>query len=573
MRSLRSRLILGTCLIAVIPLAVAMALLSRRIEHTVRTQASTRLSASIGALQAELAQDAQRNADKLDILAKDPVLRRLYLVRPAGSRDLADYLAERRFLLGLDFLQVADTSGAVVADGAANAAGDAPVWQIAIGSDASAPVAITGIENGIGLAMSATAPIRYETEVVGRVRGGIVLDAAFLGRLEQSSGVEFVLRDAAGVDAASTLTEGMPKAPAEGERVVIAGQAYIVKQAPLAIGPPPHASIVGLVPTASADQTIRALQITSVLLGLLGLGIAILLGVLWSSQISRPVERLADFSQRLAQGEWDEPLTLRSVPELETLGTALDRMRRDLSAYRARLVVSERQAAWSQMARSVAHEIKNPLTPIAVSVADLKRSYELQRPDFPQILDLAVRTIANEIETLKHLLQEFSDFGRLPPPEIAPCSLPSLLADLEALYGRDVAEQRLSFAPSADVTFPADSGQMRQALVNLIKNGLEAVGDRGAVAVSSRVVDSSVEIAVADDGDGLDAAQRAQLFTPGFTTKTHGSGLGLTMVQRIVHDHGGTVTVDDGSGPGTTFRIRVPLVVASPTRDADGRAS
>jgi two-component system nitrogen regulation sensor histidine kinase NtrY len=573
MRSLRSRLILGTCLIAVIPLAVAMALLSRRIEQTVRTQASTRLSASIGALQAELAQDAQRAADKLDLLAKDPALRRLYLVRPTGSRDLADYLAERRFLLGLDFLQVADTSGVVVADGSAGATGDGVTWRIAAGGAAAdAPVAIRGIENGIGLAMSATAPIRYENAITGTVRGGILLDAPFLARLEQTSGVEFVLRDAGGVDAASTLTEGLPRPAADGQRVVVAGNAYIVGHAPLEIGPLPHASIVGLVPTASADQTIRALQITSLLLGLLGLGIAILLGVLWSSQISRPVERLADFSQRVAHGEWDEPLTLRSVRELETLGTALDRMRRDLTAYRARLVVSERQAAWSQMARRVAHEIKNPLTPIAVSVADLKRSYELQRPDFPQILDLAVRTIANEIETLKHLLQEFSDFGRLPPPEIAPCRLPSLLVDLETLYGRDVAERRLSFAPSADVTFPADPGQMRQALVNLIKNGLEAVGDRGAVAVSSRVVDSCVEIAVADDGDGLDAAQRAQLFTPGFTTKTHGSGLGLTMVQRIVHDHGGTVTVDDGSRRGTTFRIRVPLVAAMPARRADGEA-
>src|SRR5207244_4606665 len=120
------------------------------------------------------------------------------------------------------------------------------------------------------------------------------------------------------------------------------------------------------------------------------------------------------------RGEWEEPLTLHSVHELQTLVEALDRMRRDLQSYREKLVISERQAAWSQMARKVAHEIKNPLTPIAISVADLKRSFEQKRPEFPEILAQAVKTIADEVETLKHLLQEFSDFARMPAPKLAP---------------------------------------------------------------------------------------------------------------------------------------------------------
>ena len=134
---------------------------------------------------------------------------------------------------------------------------------------------------------------------------------------------------------------------------------------------------------------------------MLGLALAVLLGLLWSSQVSRPVERLAAFSQRVAQGEWDEPLTLESVRELQTLVAALDRMRGDLRAYRERLVASERQAAWSQMARIVAHEVKNPLTPIAISIADLKRSFDQQRPDFPAILEQAVRTIGDEVDALQ----------------------------------------------------------------------------------------------------------------------------------------------------------------------------
>src|SRR5262249_45187252 len=149
--------------------------------------------------------------------------------------------------------------------------------------------------------------------------------------------------------------------------VAIAGHPYLAQAIELPLGSPPHPGITALVTTTAADRTVAALQWTSVLLGLLGLFVAILLGTVWSSQVTRPVERLAAFSQRVAGGEGDEPLALRSVRELETLVAALDRMRADLRGYRERLVISERQAAWSQMARAVAHEVKNPLTPIAVS--------------------------------------------------------------------------------------------------------------------------------------------------------------------------------------------------------------
>jgi signal transduction histidine kinase len=555
MNSLRSRLILGSALVAVVPLAIAMVLLSQRIERMVRTQAAERLAATLGGLQTQLAADGERIAEKLRILARDPQLKRLYLVRPAGSRDLSEYLAERRVLLGLDLLQIADTAGVVVADGS---------------------TAASSFDADSGVVMASSASIRYQGEGAGVVRGGVVLDAGFLARLKAASGVELALRDAGGHTVATTLGEmptldtaaaipgasSPPSLPpaSDVERVTLAGQTYLSRSLPLEVGAPPHASITGLISTAAADRTISALQATSALLGLLGLAIAILLGLLWSWQLSRPVERLAAFSHRVAQGDWDEPLTLHSVRELETLVAALDRMRRDLKSYRDRLVISERQAAWSQMARKVAHEIKNPLTPIAVSVADLKRSYEMKRDDFPQILDQAVRTIAEEVETMKRLLHEFADFGRFPPPRLAPCLLSTLLADLETLYGREVADGHLIVSrPEGEVSFSADAGQMRQALVNLIKNALEAVEGGGRVTLSAAIERDALALALADTGPGLTAEQRAHLFVPGFTTKTHGSGLGLTIVERIVSEHRGTITVEAGVESGTTFRIRLPL--------------
>ena len=225
------------------------------------------------------------------------------------------------------------------------------------------------------------------------------------------------------------------------------------------------------------------------------------------------------------------------------------------------------------MARKVAHEIKNPLTPIAVSIADLRRSYQLQRPEFPAILDQATRTVSEEVERLKRLLHEFSEYGRFPAPRIATCSVSAILSDLAVLYGAEIDAGRLVLSrPDPDIPFAADGAQIHQALVNLIKNGLEAATEtRGSgaapptrrepprVMVSARIDRDLLELSVADEGPGVDPGQRAHLFVPGFTTKSQGSGLGLTIVERIVSDHHGSIAVEPAPGSGTVFRIRLPL--------------
>jgi len=566
MRSLRSRLILAFSLLAVIPLAVAMIILTGRVESMVRDQASQRLGSALETLQAQVAENARSLSARLDILAKDPQLKRLYLLAPAGSRDLTEFLSERRFLLGLDLLALADSSGASIAAVSSLRAGS-PGPRVAKEVPAGSPVVGT-MENLEGLVLATRSSIPYQGRSAGSLQGGLLFDRSFLQRMGTPGGVELILRDAAAKIAATTLPEslvtGLPRRAAD-RRIKMGDRAYIARTIPLAVGAPPFATITGLASTEAADRTVASMQLASLLLGLLGLGIAIPLAILWSSQISGPVERLAAFSDRLARGNWQEPLTLESVGELQTLVLALDRMRRDLQTYRDKLVTSERQAAWSQMARKVAHEVKNPLTPIAISIADLKRSYEQKRPDFPQILDQAVRTIGEEVETLRRLLQEFSDFGRIPAPVLAPCKLSDLLEDLEALYAGDISAGRLTVTrPSAEITFPADSGQIRQSLINLIKNGLEALNGTGRVTVSARAEDDAVEIAVSDSGPGLTEEQRANLFVPGFTTKSHGSGLGLTIVQRIVSDHQGTIAVDSGRSGGTIFRLRLPLRRSEP---------
>ena len=558
MRSLQARLILAFALVTLIPLAIAVAILTTRIQTMVRGQAGERLGSALEGVGAQVAEDGRRVAARTEILARDPQLKRLYLVRPEGSRDLADYLAERQVLLGLDLLLVADSTGRVVASGPTGHGG------LPYAGSAAFDLPFVATDDSLkALVILTRSPILYQGAIEGVVVGGTLLDAALLQRLGKTSGVEWVLRDPGGRMAATTLptlpSGALPRVAGVG-RAEVGGRTYLGRSVALAVGAPPYPTLTGLASTASADRTVRSVWLASALLALLALLIAIPLAILWSAQISRPVERLARFSETVARGNWDEPLTLRSAGEIQTLVEALDRMRRDLKTYREKLVISERQAAWSQMARKVAHEVKNPLTPIAISIEDLKRSYDQKRPDFPEILNQAVHTIGEEVETLRRLLQEFSDFARIPPPQRGPCRVSSLLGDLETLYGREVASGRLVVRrPEREIPFDADAGQMRQMLLNLVKNGLEALNGEGRVVVSAESRENALEIAVADSGSGLTPEQRAHLFVPGFTTKTHGSGLGLTIVERIVSDHEGTIAVDPPQGRGTTFRVRLPL--------------
>ena len=194
-------------------------------------------------------------------------------------------------------------------------------------------------------------------------------------------------------------------------------------------------------------------------------------------------------------------------------------------------------------------------------MAGLKRAYDQKQPDFGATLAEAVRTVSEEVLRLKMLLQEFSDFGRFPSPRPARFDMCDLLVDLRTLYAHEVAARRLAFEwPSAPLTLVADRDQLRQALINLMQNALDATAaTAGRVRVDAISQGGALWLSVSDDGPGLTKEQCEQLFVPGFTTKAHGSGLGLTIVERIVSDHGGSIEVESKPGEGTTFVVRLAL--------------
>lgn len=569
MNSLRTRLIWGFSLVAVLPLAMAMVLLGARIQHTVRAQAAARLDTAIGVVQSQLRADGERMLQQLALLGRDPQLKRLVLVPGNGELELRQYLADQRFLLGLDYLVVTDTSQRVLGDAAAASTASEPASlgaeQLPVRVDDG--LLVSTLMGAGGLVLDSRAAIPYLDHRAGVIRGGVRLDSTFLARWHLTSGLELILRDPQGRVVATTLHGGLAPRPRTADTTVgvvqLGGRSWFTREADLKIGAHDGtaAHLTALASSAAADDAIGVLRSTAIVLGLLSIVLAIVLGVVWSHQVAQPIVRLAGFSERIARGDWDEPLLLESMRELQMLVDALERMRTDLHGYRDNLRASERQAAYGQMARKVAHEIKNPLTPIAISVQGLKRAFEQQSPaEFSGTLDDAVRTVSEEIQRLKTLLQEFSDLGRFPPVRPTRFVLGDLIGELRLLYEHEVSAGRLSFeSPPAALSLDADRDQLRQVLINLVQNGLDATAaNAGRVRVSAMRRDDVMCLVVRDDGPGLSEEQRAQLFVPEFTTKSHGNGLGLTIVERIIAEHGGTIEVESAPGRGTAFELRLP---------------
>jgi two-component system nitrogen regulation sensor histidine kinase NtrY len=219
----------------------------------------------------------------------------------------------------------------------------------------------------------------------------------------------------------------------------------------------------------------------------------------------------------------------------------------------------QRLAAWSEMARRVAHEIKNPLTPIRLSAERIARRSRFGEPDLPQAIERGTRVIVEEVDVLKSLVDEFSRFARFPEMHAEPTDLPALARSAARLFegARDgvsvTVESRLA-NPVARV----DPNQIKRALVNLIDNALEACGERGSVAVILSDREGGVTLEVADTGRGVPPGDREKLFQPDYTTKGRGTGLGLAIVSRIVADHNGTIRVEDNRPRGARFIIELP---------------
>jgi two-component system, NtrC family, nitrogen regulation sensor histidine kinase NtrY len=225
------------------------------------------------------------------------------------------------------------------------------------------------------------------------------------------------------------------------------------------------------------------------------------------------------------------------------------------------LIRAQKVAAWREVARRLAHEIKNPLTPIQLCAERLRRHFAGGPPAAKALVDECTVTIVGEVESLKGLVDEFSQFARMPAPRTVPTDLALLISETLTLYNGIFADVRIEhrFADGVPLV-RLDAEQIRRVIINLVDNAVEAMERKGRIVVEM-LLDSAnrvVRVIVADDGPGIPAAEREKLFLPYYSTKRRGSGLGLAIVRRIIAEHGGNIEVAENQPRGTRFTIELP---------------
>lgn len=363
---------------------------------------------------------------------------------------------------------------------------------------------------------------------------------------------------------------------------------------PLADGDsPPELVAVFATPRARLDELERATELVrtykevqrqqvkakdlyafAVILGLTII-VAILIGTWLARSVTKRIGILARATQAVAAGDLSVRVDDVGNDELADLASAFNRMLSEVEGSRARIEFLQRMSAWQEMARRLAHEIKNPLTPILLAVEQCHRKYDGDDPRFRKLLDTTLEVVEEEVGTLRRLVSEFSSFARLPHAELEPGCLGEFLRDQRDRMARLIDDDdegspvrrlgqgvQISFEVSEE-TMPAafDRQMLGRVLVNLVRNAVQASGQpsaEGRVLVKLEAEPESFSIVVDDNGPGVPESLRTSIFDPYFTTKSNGAGLGLSIVKKIVVEHGGTVDVSQSPLGGARFRVRIP---------------
>ncbi|TNF32661.1 MAG: HAMP domain-containing protein [Deltaproteobacteria bacterium] len=579
---LKTRLVLSFLLVAWIPLGTVVGVLTQQTDAAFERSFEVRKDAAIKAVQSRLdrvSQNVKESLDKMlvaerDVLEHDliaPLQRKVFY--PPYDADEENYeaaivkMAERLITsTAVDTLRLVDLKervGHVIALG--HRIGLESQLDTAIVTLAAKHPDETVFKFERGREVAGAVPFEWTLlrlrVIDGRVAlvGGKILDTALLeyllGGSDQDTHV--ALQDARGNRVAATFVDAEPHGD------------FVRGTHPLR-NPgesDPVFTLTVYVSRAEVEERLRDLwAMAGILASASGL-LALLAGLWISRRLSRPLEALAAAASEVAAGDRDTQVPeLRGDDEVAVLTRTFNQMTLELSESEERLKQSERVAAWREIARRIAHEIKNPLFPIQMSIETLVKVWERKHPDFEEIFHESTATILEEVARMKRIVTEFSDFARMPAPRPVDTELLDLATQVVGLHRDTAPEVDLRVVGEAEVVVQVDPDQLRQALINLVKNGLEALrGGGGEVpegaSLEVRVTpgsDDTALIVITDNGPGMDEATQQKLFVPYFTTKAEGTGLGLAIVHRIIAEHGGTIRVDSQEGVGTRFAIRLP---------------
>lgn len=472
-------------------------------------------------------------------------------------------------LLDLDYLAVIDPKGEVLAQGH-----DKAVFGFSVKSDPIVSEALNGqpvyslavrdIKGRDELMSLAASPVWFHNRAIGMVIGGKTIDESYLQDLQSLSGAELILLSEGEVRG-STIPGNLDKVPVETtanvfSSVQLGGTPYKFSSYALTnfTGDKVADLMIG-VSTYDLKIVYDRISLIFIIFASSSFILAFILAWSFSYSITKPIASLAEASSRMATGDFEVEIKSKRNDEIGKLVNSFNTMAVDLKDYREKLVDSERMAAFTQMAQKVAHEIKNPLTPIQVSIQDLKRSYDSEEKDFPDILDRSCNTVLEEVSSLAKIVKEFSEFARFPSPQMQSEDLNELMQSFIGLYSADVESGRMIVDfTTQGLNVLVDRDHLKRAIQNIINNAFEASSELGKIEVKAYQEGEFAVIEVIDNGPGFSPMAKKNLFSPYFTTKADGSGLGLVIVKKIISDHDGTIDIDDSEN-GSSVKLKLRL--------------
>lgn len=312
----------------------------------------------------------------------------------------------------------------------------------------------------------------------------------------------------------------------------------------------------------SSDQRARTFYWTYFAIALALLLFALALGFFLARSVTRRIAHLASATERVARGESGFTVPIKGDDEITELTFGFNKMIEEVADARDRIVYLEKVSGWQEFARRLAHEIKNPLTPIRLAIQELRRRVPEQDQRFKKLVNESADVVEEEISALTRLVDEFSNFARLPEVHPVPLEVNSFIEEFLAAYNHFSPEAHVEVElPKQTPVAPIDRVMLKRVLANLVLNAIQASGERDAklwIRACTIPATQMVEIRVEDNGPGVPLDHAAKIFEPYYTTKAEGTGLGLAIVKKIVLQHHGSIALRRAPGGGAAFVILLP---------------
>jgi two-component system nitrogen regulation sensor histidine kinase NtrY len=577
--SFRTKVFLSITGTVVLAVWVVAAVVSTLVTQSFERRDAQRTATAVGQVQREIGRRGAEVARRVEAVAGSDQVQRL-AANIGGQLDTSQYFAQAQTLAqeqSLDFLELVGPDAAIISSAEWPARFGYKEDWLTQRSDGNAradwntqPAFLKkeDLSDGSALGLIAVRSVKAGDGLL-YLAGGQRLDKEFLDSLPATDGVRlqiyrnFEPRENPGPAAA--LLDDARRESRELKRV---NDATSITAIPLE-GRDQQLLAILLVENSRAEllSLKRYIQGTATAVGAAGVLLGLMLSFWTASRVTRPLRDLASSVREVAGGNWDTRASVSSSDEVGQLARDFNGMTEQLREQRDRMIQAERVAAWRELARRLAHELKNPLFPLQITIENLQRSRSASArqfdDQFEEVFRESTSTLLAELGHLKTIIGRFSDFAKMPAPQLEPVDVNQVVREVIQLFeaqlrapGRPAVETRLQL--EADLgEIQADPDQLRRALRNLVLNALDAMPQGGALILRTSRHDTKVAIEVSDAGEGLTPEECDRLFTPYYTTKQHGTGLGLAIVQSVVSDHKGTITVHSQPGQGTTFRIEL----------------